>query len=223
MSKLNRKTKFFLIVALSLILIACSVFSGNNNNANGNDVSAIQPDYRTEFDDWVEWDMYVGFEEEDYDLTSTSNGLTFSLINPEDIFYGYLDPYYSDVTIGASFEFVDGDADITLELVCRSNDDGEYIFAFDYLDFYYVWYYDKVTKEYSEIETGETNAANTNSRANEIQVDCIGDTFDFYINGDLITSLVDDRISSGQVGFAVETYDELTARVNFNYFEIYEK
>ena len=64
---------------------------------------------------------------------SKSEFLSIQLINPSDYIYSYLDYWYQDVTVSSIFEFVEGGDELTVELLCRSNDAGEYIFAFDIL------------------------------------------------------------------------------------------
>ena len=217
--EIGNKNKLIIFIALIILTtIACSTLTGNNES----NISIGQgQEYYTDFSDIDDWNIYSAYDEVFYALEATGDGLLISLVNPEDLIYGYLEDEYSNVIINAGFEMVEGDADITFEVICRSNDDGEYIFAFDLLGYYYVWYYNIANEEYEEIDFDDTSAID--DQYNEVSVSCIGDELDFYINGSLVSSIVDDKSQSGFVGFAIETYDEYTAEIVINHFEIFEE
>ncbi|VAW31231.1 hypothetical protein MNBD_CHLOROFLEXI01-877, partial [hydrothermal vent metagenome] len=52
--------------------------------------------------------------------------------------------------------------------------------------------------------------------ANTLRVDAAGNTFSFFVNGRIVTTLTDSSYSSGDFGFYVETFDETRAHVHFD-------
>jgi hypothetical protein len=226
----NKNRVLIFILVLALTMVACSTLLGNDSEANISDDVQIddiqlddEPDYYTDFEDVDDWMFYYVFDLDDYSLETGSNGLSISIVNPDDIIFAYLDDWYTDVTVTTGTEFVEGDADLTYEVMCRSNDIGEYTFAFDMLGFYYVWYYDVGNDEYTELDSGETDSINIVSGLNEMLVSCIGDNLDFSINGELVSSIVDDTLTEGQVGLAVATYGEGTVKVRFTFFNVFSE
>ncbi len=177
-------------------------------------------DFYTEFDTYDEWGFYGRYDEENYDVKSTSSGLSVSLINPDDIFFSYLRSWYFDVSISSSVEYVEGEANVITSLMCRSNTTGEYIFSINSLGNFLAIYYDVETGEYYEMDGGTIDEADFDKRSFEMTIDCIGENLDFYIDGELISSVVDNLLGGGIVGFSLESYDDLTANIIFNSMDI---
>jgi len=225
MKKHNRNKVVMFVLVIVLTMAACDFALGNDTETDINDDSQIadESDYYTEFEDMDDWLFYSVYDLEDYLLEADADGLSISIVHPDDIISSYLDFWYTDVTISTYTDFAEGDADLTYELICRSSDVGEYVFAFDLLGFYYVWMYDVGNEEYTELDKGESESINSVSGENAMTVSCIGDNLDFSINNTLVSSIVDDTLKEGQVGLAVETFGEGTVKVHFAFFNVYSE
>jgi hypothetical protein len=225
MKKHNRNKVVMFVLVIVLTMAACDFALGNDTETDINDDSLItdESDIYTEFEDMDDWLFYSLYDLDDYMLEADANGLLISIVHPDDLISAYLDLWFTDVTVSTSTDFVEGDADLTYELICRSSDVGEYIFAFDLLGYYYVWYYDAVAEEITELDEGESGSINTDSGLNAMTISCIGENLDFSINNELVSSIVDDTLTEGQVGLAVETYGEGTVKVHFAFFNVFSE
>ena len=219
----NKRLFILIILLLVLTMTACNSSEGISANTEQDElVSGEELGFLTSFENLDDWKFYSAYDLDDYEVGNSPLGISISMNHPDDIITAYLNFWYSDVSINTYMIFSEGDADLTFEVVCRSYNDSEYIFAFDMQQYYYVWYYELDAEEYMELDKGQSEFSNVNG-ANSILVDCIGNRLDFTINGAKVSSIFDDKLEGGYVGFAVETYGEGTALVYFSYFDAYSR
>ena len=69
------------------------------------------------------------------------------------------------------------------------------------------------TLESGPVESLQGGSADT---ADSLRVDASGNTFSFFVNGRIVTSLTDNSYGSGDLGFFVETFDEVRAHVHYD-------
>lgn len=56
-------------------------------------------------------------------------------------------------------------------------------------------------------EWTESDAVNREGEVNRLKVECLGETMRFYVNGELLTEVVDSTYRSGNVGLLAETFE----------------
>lgn len=61
-----------------------------------------------------------------------------------------------------------------------------------------------------------TNAINQGRATNHLRADCIGDSLEFYVNGQMVASAVDSDFAGGDIGFVVGTFDIPFAEFTFD-------
>ena len=72
----------------------------------------------------------------------------------------------------------------------------------------------------TELASGVASDLGGLVRVDRLRVDAEGSTIRILLNGETLTEVVDDSLSSGDVGFLVETLDETLAHVHFDYLVI---
>ncbi|MCA9943254.1 MAG: SUMF1/EgtB/PvdO family nonheme iron enzyme [Anaerolineales bacterium] len=74
------------------------------------------------------------------------------------------------------------------------------------------------------IESGDAGSLNGSSvdTADTLRVDASGNTFSFFVNGRIVTTVTDNSYSSGDLGFYVETFDETRAHVHYDALTVLE-
>lgn len=180
----------------------------------------VGTDYYSEFEQHDDWDFFGKYDEEEYDITNSDNGLSVSLNNPIDVLFGYYLASYTDVSISSAFEYVEGDADVKFTLICRSGSIGEYEFSIDTLNYFYIFFYDAESGEYTIIDAGELDKVDIDFNSFTMRADCIQESLDLYVNDVLVSSVVDSKIKDGINGFSFESYDDKTAKLIFNNIDI---
>ena len=86
--------------------------------------------------------------------------------------------------------------------------DGNYTFVFDNLDAQ-----EPTTKL---IPWTSSSKINTSTSTNHIRVIAQGNTFELYVNEQLLEKIQDDRISNGTIGFVVATSEDGGAHIKFD-------
>ncbi len=86
--------------------------------------------------------------------------------------------------------------------------DGNYTLVFDNLDAQ-----EPTTKL---IHWTPSSAIKTGASTNHIKIVAVGNTFELYVNDQLLDTIHDERISSGTVGFVVATSEEGGAHIKFD-------
>jgi len=161
------------------------------------------------------------------EMLFTANGaLTFNIETQDTWVYVTYDPYvYTDVRIGLSAENR-GKNSQNISLFCRGSSDGWFEFNLGGDGLYSILVYDALNDSYFNIANGGSTLIRIGRDTNDYIAECIGDTLNLYINGELAKSVTvpsDYRfMDEGQVGFSVSSFNSVPVIVNLLWFGIEE-
>ena len=106
-------------------------------------------------------------------------------------------------------------------IVCRVNGDDLYFFIITNDGYYGVG---KTVNRQSTLlgqtAFAQSSAIKTGLNINHLRADCAGPTLSFYVNGFLVSQVIDSTLTSGEVGLTVGTFDETGVDMVFDEFII---
>lgn len=176
--------------------------------------------YFTNFQDLDQWYLFTNFAESTYQFEYRSNGLFIVVPESDDwlLAYNPIGMEFPDVRIEAQVELIGGTNYTYIELVCRSTEDGEYVFYLDTGGYWQIGKFDwnaSPNFTYQQLGYGGTTVINVAKAANSMVAVCHGDNLSLFINDVLVGSATDDTFPIGEFGIGVETFDYPYAEVMF--------
>ena len=212
------KNKWILITLTMMIgitMLACSASDLMSDSNNGSESSNSKVLFDDDFSNSnTGWDIY-----EDADMMTGYENDMFVVLNnvPQYYTYAYANKNLTDTSIVVESTLLSGPMDVESGLICRSNYENFY-YAIVSIDGYYG-----IAKaagedfDYIQMDAMYQNSSiNLGNETNTIRFDCIGNELTLYVNGELLTSVTDDTLTSGDIGFVVGTYDEGGAKFGFD-------
>jgi len=123
----------------------------------------------------------------------------------------------SDVVIDVSTEQATSAGDNSWGVVCRYLDVNNY-YGFEISDDQYFTIYAFLEGEYVPLlEWSQLPSIATGDGAqNRLSASCVGETLSLYLHGQQVASVTDSRLTAGDIGLTVSTYDGGGARVLFD-------
>ena len=209
----NKCVLFVLTLIIGMTMLACSTSDLSSGGSDGESSSKelFDDDFSSSKSGWdiyEDEDMITGYEN---DMYVVQNNV------PQYYTYAYANKNLTNTSIVVESTLLSGPMDVESGLICRS----------DYESFYYAvvsidGYYGIAKAigedfDYIQMDAMYQNAAiNLGNETNTIRFDCIGNELTLYVNGELLTSVTDDTLTSGDIGFIVGTYDEGGAKFGFD-------
>lgn len=140
--------------------------------------------------------------------------------NGKDIWYYavYNKVEYDDVKVELEIEN-QGVNSQRVALICRYNKDlGFYEFDISGGGLWELYYYDALmAKNYKALDNGGSEFIKMGKDTNVYALSCVGEKISMYINGNLIKTIKNKDLKSGQAGFGVSSFDALPVMMNINY------
>jgi hypothetical protein len=159
-------------------------------------------------------------EEDGFYAEITDNSkLSIEITGTNTWVYFYLNPLYvGDVRLDTSMENLGRNTN-NVSLICRYDPDrGWYEFNVGNNGLYTIYFYDLRSEEYISIFSGGSTAIKTGKAVNEITAICQGNELTLGINGTLVRTVEDDRLSQGYVGLSLSSFDVVPILAEFDYF-----
>ncbi|MBI9048865.1 MAG: hypothetical protein JEZ00_05585 [Anaerolineaceae bacterium] len=160
------------------------------------------------------WDIY---EDETISMAYENDMYVVVDQDPQFYAYGYANKNFADTSIEVESTLLSGPMDVESGIICRSSYDNFY-FGIVSIDGYYG-IVKAIGDDFSLIQMDSmpaNSAINQGNEMNKIRFDCIGNSLSLYVNGELLTSVTDDELTDGDIGFIVGTYDEGGAKFGFD-------
>jgi hypothetical protein len=178
--------------------------------------------YSTDFSDLENW--FVEEMDQDqvgYVVEKQGNNLHIVVPGSDDglwVYHDYLS--FSDVRIEVDAELIGGTNYTYIALMCRSTEEGEYIFSIDTGGFWNIGKWWDGYSEYEELAYKGSLVINIAKATNHIAIECKGNELSMFINDEEVGKVIDDDYVEGTIGLGVETFDYPTADVLFSNLEI---
>ena len=183
------------------------------------------PFFIEEFEgDLNSWSYYVKSGDIDKMGLYTENGYLVYDLQGESLWvYLLYDEYkYSSVQI-ETFAINKGKNSNAVSLICNYSDaDGWYEFNISNDGLYDILVYSNLYNGYYLLADGGSTNINTGRGENIYTVICNQNKLALYINGQLERELVDNvyKLSEGQIGLSVSSFEQIPVRVDFDYIAI---
>ena len=205
------------------------VVTGNFDTSGGSSSetpSAEAPAFFTEeFDgDLSNWTYWVSYGDENgVGLSADNSKLNMLLDSKNTSVYVFYTPYiYQDVVLEVQADNA-GKNNNNVSLVCRYDEADQtwYEFSIANNGLYWIYAYDG---GYNQIYSGGSKLIKTGKDTNIYTIGCIGNTLSLFINGQEARTLKDTtyRLTEGQVGLNVTSFDVLPIEIDFEYLTIAE-
>lgn len=172
--------------------------------------------YFTEFNDINNWVIYSKNLSSDYYHESEEVGLHLTLNENDDFFNAYSNVFGRDTVVEASINFLDVDSSSVFQLICRSNDNGEYLFELDANGQWGIGNNNFASHEV--LISGEWQNENPASDELVIIISCNQDMLSLNINGNLIGQVSDQIYFEGYTGFGYSNNNISPSSLMVKYF-----
>ncbi len=181
-----------------------------------------------EFSDSVDLSNYTYFEWHGEDTGFTTyvenDAFVFDITDTNRWVYITYNAYtYTDVVLGlqATNRGVNNN---NVSLICRYNADKNTWYEFNIANNGLYWIYAYDGSGYQAIYNGGSNAIKQGKDTNIYSVGCYGDTLSLYINGVEARTVTDTKykLTEGQVGFSVSSFDVTPVLVDIDVFSVIE-
>jgi len=206
------------VYALVLASISCQFFpsrdsetqvsSGSDNSTSLTETPVSEILYQDDFSSVSRG--WISLRDEEGITDFDQGGYRIRVDREEFFFWANPGLTLSDVRIEVDATKIGGPDQNEFGVICRYKDEFNFYFFTITSDGYYG-----ITKviddEYVLIgmeNLREASVINQGNATNHIRVDCKGDTLRLFINGNLLAEVLDDTITSGDVGLIAGTYDD---------------
>jgi hypothetical protein len=127
----------------------------------------------------------------------------------------YIQGQFSDFTLEVEMELVSGSSATWQSVICRYNGVGDsYMFCINANGKYSILKAAEGVATMLRTPTPSSYIKTGSGVANNIRIECIGDSLTLYVNGFSVAQVSDNTFVAGQVGFSVEStsgeYSEVT-------------
>lgn len=160
-------------------------------------------------------------EEPTHTYSYYDNGYRIEILEEDWITWTTIGSHKSDVVIEADVKNL-GEDDNLIALVCRSVDvHNLYLLGISSDGYYIIW---KLSHNIwiTSVDWTKTDAVNTGKSSNRIKAVCSGTNLSLYVNDILLSKIVDDDFSSGQVGVSVGSMEKSGVDVIYDNFAVYK-
>ena len=204
----NKGLILLFTIVIGISMLACSISSLTSDTNSNVLFSDDFSNSKTGWDEYQDSEMMTGYD----------NGMYVVLNDvPQYYTYAYANKNLTDTSVEVESTLISGPMDVESGIICRSNGDNFY-YGIVSIDGYYG-IAKAIGDDFSYIQADSmysNSAINLGNETNKIRFDCVGNTLTLYVNGELLTSVTDNDLSSGDIGFIVGTYDEGGAKFGFD-------
>ncbi len=176
--------------------------------------------YYSELEDLSEWKVFSKNDLETYEISNSEGGLSLSFAEEEDYFIAYSNVFGSNTVIEIEFNHTEGTGQVICQVICRSSDDGGYLFEIDTSGSWEIGKTNFGSQMVESITSGSSDAILHGNQVNKIIVECNQDQLALLINDVLIIQEFDQTYSDGFAGFGIRNGDDSTSIVNISYFYV---
>ena len=179
--------------------------------------------FSTDFSALDNWNIEPLHEEQVGYITETrSDGLYIVVPEKDDGIWLYYDlqPDLANVRMEADVELVGGTNYTYIALMCRSSNEGEYVFYLDTGGYWQIGKYTSSFSEYKRLAYGGSTAINLAKASNHITAECNESNLTLSINGEETGKVTDEEFEKGRIGIGVETFDYPHAEVIIKGLEV---
>jgi hypothetical protein len=179
--------------------------------------------YTTDFSDIEEWTVIENYEDLDgYIVEKQGDHLFLRIPGVDDGIWVYYEERreWTDVRVEVDTELVGGTNYTYIAIMCRSTEEGEYIFYLDTGGYWQIGKWMDDFTEYEQLAYGGSSVINLAKAKNHIEIECEDEKLVMYINGEEVGRAIDDEFSHGRIGVGVETFDNPIAEVKFSNLEV---
>ncbi len=240
-----KKTLFFALLMLALASLACQSVLGTEtpapppagNNPAPTDPASNPPDNQPDpgqvAGNLVFEDDFSS-ENSGWDVAEWENGATrytddgryeISVYTANYDIWANPGLFFDDVRVEVEFTKASGTDINDMGIICRYSE-GDGVFSFYYMvvgsDGFVGAYkvVDSQSEVLQELEPGTANIA-PEGQVNRLRMDCLGDKLVLFANGDMVLTVRDTSLQSGDVGLIAGVYDEPELTVLFDNFKVY--
>ena len=200
-------------------------FDTSGGSSSGTSSGEAQAFFTEQFDgDLSNWTYWVSYgDESGVGLSADNSKLNMLLDSKNTSVYVFYTPYiYQDVVLEVQADNA-GKNNNNVSLVCRYDEADQtwYEFSIANNGLYWIYAYDG---GYNQIYSGGSKLIKTGKDTNIYTIGCIGNTLSLFINGQEARTLKDTayRLTEGQVGLNVTSFDVLPIEIDFEYLTIAE-
>lgn len=214
-----RKFTFvFALLALALASLACSAGDGSGTAPIDSNI-LFQDDFSSTRGGWDQVNVTDG-------ITDYGDGVYRIQINvaDTDVWANPADLSFTDTSIEVDATKVAGPDDNDFGLICRYKDGQNFYFGIVSSDGYYAI---GIVQNGEQTVIGEDGMQLANegiikggNETNHLRFDCVGDTLSLYVNRELIKSVQDANLTTGNVGLLAGTFGETGVEINFDNFVV---
>lgn len=227
----SMKRAAIILTILSLAVLACSfsfdAFGGGDNTDGGEDTSSGEPQgssvlFQDDFSDVNSgWDR----AESEFALTDYQGDGSYHIAISTENYGAWTNPYrsFTDVSVQVDTALQGGGEDNAFGIICRYADIDNFYVGMISSDGYYGFFQRNGGGglEFLNMEAMLfSDAINLGGANNRVRLDCVGNTLTLYVNGVLLDSTADSRLSSGDVGLYAKTFSDASTDVVFDNFVV---
>jgi hypothetical protein len=210
------------IIALMMAILGCSLFEGDNNSPSESVSLPANVLFQDNFSDPSSgWDQVNEVE----GSTDYVNGL-YRIYVDEANYDIWANPglNFTDTVIEVEATKVGGADDNDFGVICRYQGlDSFYFFIISSDGYYGIAKVVDGEQELIGMDNMEySDAINQGSASNLLRVDCLGNQFTLYVNGEKVADASDSQYPSGDVGLIAGTFDIAGTDVHFDNFVVRE-
>lgn len=150
------------------------------------------------------------------------NGLKISVLSSQKAKVTVPGLNFRDVRVEVDAVKTNGEDDNSFGLICRYQDEENFYFFQISSDAYYG--IGKVSGGEARLLSGEmmqsSSAIAEGAASNHLRADCTGEELSFYVNGELLSSVVDSEFTTGDAGLIAGTISSSQVEIVFDRFMV---
>lgn len=214
--------KLFSAILLIILTAGCSLLPATGNEISGPTVESpvppsgfvlFQDDFANTASGWERVNDFSG-------IMNYDNGVYRIQVNKDNTnMWSTPGKTFNDARIEVDVVKIGGPDTNRAGIVCRVNGNDLYFFIITNNGYYGIG---KTVNNNSTLlgqtAFAQSNVIKTGLAINHLRADCTGSTLSFYVNGFLVSQVIDTTFTSGEVGLTVGTFDETGVDMVFDEF-----
>ena len=214
--------KLFSAILLIVLITGCSFLPATGNEISGPTVEPpippsgsvlFQDDFSSAASGWERVNDFSGIM--DYD-----NGVYRIKVNMGNTnMWATPGKTFNDARIEVDVVKIGGPDTNRAGIVCRVNGNDLYFFIITNNGYYAVGKtINRQSTLLGQTAFAQSSVIKTDLAINHLRADCAGSTLSFYVNGFLVSQVIDSTLTGGDVGLMVGTFDEASVDMVFDEF-----
>lgn len=209
----KRFRRCWVIFLLVTLLTACGSQDGKGDKPNSLPFK----------DDFTEQGSWHTTSDPEVEIAYRDGGLSIQVKVLDRVAWTVSGRQFEDLAVDVDATQVDGPDDNSYGLIARYQDD-KHFYRFEISgDGYYAIHARDGQEWIPLVNWTESRAINRGQASNHLRVECRGTSLSFYVNGQLLHQVDDERYSRGDVGLVAATlYSQTGTHILFENFEVSE-